>query len=83
MILAAATVAIIEGQFRRAAVWFLVGAVFSWPGLIHGWAWTPADTVLSLGPGVGQDIALGYLAAALVLGVAPWLGSRDVNNTHS
>ena len=37
MILAAAVVAIIDGQYRRAGLWFCVGSLLSAIGLMHGW----------------------------------------------
>jgi AGZA family xanthine/uracil permease-like MFS transporter len=76
MILAAAVAAIIDGRFRVAAAWMLSAAVLSWPGLMHGWTWTPADTALRLGPGAAADTALGYAIAAGILLLAPWLGER-------
>ncbi len=76
MILSAATVAIIEGHFRKAGAWMATGAVLSWCGLMHAWAWGPGDTVLVLGAGVGLDYALGYAVAAAVLFAAPLLGQR-------
>ena len=82
MILAAATVAIIEGRFQKAGLWMLAGAALSWVGLMHAWVWTPGDTALNLGLGVGTDYALGYAAAAAVLFAAPLLGRRDETAEH-
>jgi AGZA family xanthine/uracil permease-like MFS transporter len=71
MILAAATVAVLERRFRVAALWCLVAAVLSAIGLMHSYAWTPADTVVSLTP--AWPWAAGYLVMALIFAVAPWI----------
>jgi AGZA family xanthine/uracil permease-like MFS transporter len=71
MILAAATVGVLERRFRMAALWCLVGAVLSAVGLMHSYAWTPADTVVSLTP--AWPWALGYAVMALIFLVAPWV----------
>lgn len=77
MLLSATTVAVIEGQFRRAAGWMAVGAALAAVGITHGWAWGPGggDTVLSIGAPASQ--ALGYVVAAVVLLVAPLVGTRS------
>ncbi|MDP2312595.1 MAG: NCS2 family permease [Pseudomonadota bacterium] len=77
MLLAATTVEIIEGRFRRGAAWLLAGAGLAAVGLIHGWGWGVGDTVLDSTPGVAMDAAFGYAAGALVLFLAPWLGTRE------
>ncbi len=66
MILAGITVFIIERQFRRAALWSLVGAILSWLGLMHSYRWTAADTVVNLGWGTGSRWAIGYLLLAIL-----------------
>jgi AGZA family xanthine/uracil permease-like MFS transporter len=71
MILAAATVAVLERRFRVAALWCLVAAVLSAIGLMHSYAWTPADTVVSLTP--AWPWAAGYLVMALIFAMAPWI----------
>ena len=76
MLIAATTVEVIEGRFRRAALWMVGAAVLAGVGLIHGWAWGVGDTVLVMRPGVAMSAMWGYLAAAAVLAVAPWLGDR-------
>jgi AGZA family xanthine/uracil permease-like MFS transporter len=75
VLLAAATVGVIERRFREAAGWCLAGAVLSALGLIHSYRWTPADTVLSLTP--AWPWALGYAVMALCFAVAPWVTVRD------
>jgi hypothetical protein len=55
----------------------LAGAGLAGVGLIHGWAWGVGDTVLVMRPGVAMDATYGYLAAAAILFVAPWLGERS------
>lgn len=69
LILAAATVCIIDQRFRHAALWFLVGAVFSALGLIHTFGYITGDIVGRLEPGwkwVG-----GYTAMAAVVFCLP------------
>jgi AGZA family xanthine/uracil permease-like MFS transporter len=67
MILAAMTVHIIEKEFGKAGFWALSAALLSWVGLLHGFQWTAADTVLDLGWGRGSTFALAYLLLALLL----------------
>ncbi len=71
MILAAATVAVLERRFRVAALWCLVGAALSAVGLMHSYIWTPADTVVSLTP--GWPWVSGYLLMASIFYLAPWI----------
>jgi AGZA family xanthine/uracil permease-like MFS transporter len=71
MILAAVTVAVLERRFRVAALWCLVAAALSTLGLMHSYAWTPADTVVSLTP--AWPWVAGYLVMAAVFFVAPWI----------
>jgi AGZA family xanthine/uracil permease-like MFS transporter len=75
MLLAAATVAIIERDFRRAAAWFGLGAVLSAAGLMHSYRFTPGDTALALAP--AWPWALGYALVAALLVAAPWLTVED------
>src|SRR5690606_16381982 len=75
MILASATVAIIDGRPRLAAGWMLVACIGAATGLMHGYAFTPRDTVLALGP--AWPWGAGYAAMALVFGLAPWITERD------
>ncbi len=81
MLLAGATVEVIEGRFRRAALWFVVAALLTFTGIIHGWSWGFADTALALGPGAWR-IGVGYLVAAGVFAAAPLLGTRDPSAGH-
>lgn len=76
MLLAAAVVAIIEGRFRQAAGWFAAGGALTVTGIMHGWAWAPTNTVLSLRFGEMGTTAAGYFAAAFVCLVAPLVGDR-------
>lgn len=71
MILSAATVAILERRFRVAALWCLVAAVLSAVGLMHSYAWTPADTVVSLTP--AWPWVAGYAIMAAIFFLAPWI----------
>lgn len=71
MILSAATVAIVERQFLRAAVWMAVAALLSATGLMHAYRYTGADTALDLHP--AWPFVIAYLASAAVLVAARWL----------
>jgi AGZA family xanthine/uracil permease-like MFS transporter len=75
MILAAATTFIIERQFRTAALWFFAGAALSLAGLMHSYAWTAGDTVMSLTP--AWPWAAGYAVVGLFLLATPWLTVED------
>jgi len=71
MILAAATVAVIERRFGLAAVWCGVAALLSAAGLMHSYRFTPGDTAVALSP--AWPWAGGYLAMAAVFLLARWL----------
>ena len=71
MILAAATVSIIERRFGAAAIWCAIAALLAAVGLLHSYQWTPADTAVSLTP--AWPWASGYAAMALVFLAARWL----------
>ncbi len=71
MVLASITVCLLERQFHRAAGWALLGAALSAVGLMHGYAWTPGDTVVALTP--GWSWAAGYGLMAALFAVAPWV----------
>lgn len=73
MMLSAATVAIIERQFPRAALWMLAGAALSATGLMHGFRYTGADTALDLQP--AWPFVHAYLAAAAILFALRWVSA--------
>jgi AGZA family xanthine/uracil permease-like MFS transporter len=75
MILAALTVAIIERDFIKAALWSGTAAVLSALGLIHSYRWTPGDTALSLTP--AWEWAAGYALMGAVFLSARWVCIRD------
>jgi AGZA family xanthine/uracil permease-like MFS transporter len=68
MVWAALTVEIIERRFARAAVWALGGAVLCACGLMHGYRFTPADTVQAM-HGTAPFVAA-YAMLAVLLYVA-------------
>ena len=70
MLLAAATVAVIERKWRIAAAWCAVAAVLSAAGLMHSYQWTPGDTVLSLTP--AWPFVTGYAVMAVTFLSATW-----------
>ena len=79
MLLAATTVAIIERQFIRAAVWCIVAAALTLIGLMHSFEYGESDTsVLLLPPwSTVQGWVLGYLLMALCFFLARWLTVPD------
>jgi AGZA family xanthine/uracil permease-like MFS transporter len=81
MILAAATVAIIERRFTTGAIWCAIASGLSLTGLMHGYQFTPGDTVISLSP--ATPWAIGYGIMALILSIAPWITEPDDAAGHS
>jgi AGZA family xanthine/uracil permease-like MFS transporter len=79
MILAAATVCVIERRFVQAGYWCLSGAGLSVLGLVHSYRFTAADTVVNLAPAWGH--ALGYAAMAAVFFSARFL-TEPTENGH-
>ena len=77
MLVAAATVAVIERRFRVAAAWCLAAAALSAVGLMHSYAYTPGDTVLHLAP--AWPWVAGYALMAAVFISAEWL-TVEVDN---
>ena len=76
MLLAALLVYVIEVRLLAAAAIAATAAVLAWCGVIHGWQFAPADTVLRLGWGVGRPWAEGYAAMALILLVSGLIERR-------
>lgn len=71
MILAAATVCVIERRFRVAAAWCLAAAAMSAAGLMHSYQFTFGDTALLLKP--AWPFVAGYGFMAVLFGIAPWV----------
>lgn len=71
MVLAAATVAVIERRFTTAALWCGAAAVLAALGLVHSYRWTPGDTAIALIP--AWEWAAGYAIMAGTFGAARWL----------
>lgn len=67
MLLAAMLVYVIEFRLLAAAAIAATAAVLAWFGVLHGWQFSPADTVLQLGWGAGRPWAQGYGVMALIL----------------
>jgi AGZA family xanthine/uracil permease-like MFS transporter len=80
MLLAAATVAVIERRFRIAAAWCLLGAALAAAGLVHSYRWTPGDTAIALAP--AWPWVWGYLLMAGVFCSAPALTTPDDAGGH-
>lgn len=71
LVLAAATVAILERRFARAGAWFLGGAGLSALGLVHSYQYTFGDTAMRLAP--AWPHAAGYAVMAALCFLAPWV----------
>jgi AGZA family xanthine/uracil permease-like MFS transporter len=80
MILAAATVHVIERRFARAAAWCAAGAALSAAGLVHAWRFTPGDTTLDLRP--AWPWAAGWAAMAAVFLAARFLTDPEDGPGH-
>jgi adenine/guanine/hypoxanthine permease len=77
---AATTAAVIDRQFRRGAVWMLVGAALSASGLMHAFAVTSGDVVGVLKP--AWKWVWGYGIFAAVLALVPWVSRPDDEAGH-
>ncbi|HSN90102.1 MAG TPA: hypothetical protein VLS93_02640 [Anaeromyxobacteraceae bacterium] len=78
MILAAATVAVIERRFLLASAWTAAAAILSALGLVHSWRYVQADTAILLAP--AWPWAAGYAAMAAVFAAARWV--TEPGETH-
>jgi AGZA family xanthine/uracil permease-like MFS transporter len=68
---------LIDGAFRRAATWAMVGALASFFGFVHAGSITPAGGVYDIGWAIGWRWAVGYvLCAAFFLVVERVAGER-------
>jgi adenine/guanine/hypoxanthine permease len=82
MILAAATVAIIEKKFYRAAIWCAAAAVLSGVGLMHSYRFTPGGTAMQLFT-PAWPFVIGYAMMGGLLLLAPWVTeSRNGGGSH-
>jgi len=75
VIWAAASVAIIERDFRSAAIWFLGGSVLSAAGIIHSFEIEAFDIVSRLSP--AWEWSGAYLAVAALMLAMPYLSQPD------
>jgi AGZA family xanthine/uracil permease-like MFS transporter len=67
MILAAATVCIIERRFVRAALWCTSASLLSAVGLVHAYRFTSTDTALDLAPAWPWAAGYAIMAACFLL----------------
>jgi AGZA family xanthine/uracil permease-like MFS transporter len=81
MILAAATVCIIERRFAAAGLWCVVAAAISAVGLMHSYRFTPGDTAVSLTP--AWPWVAGYLVMAAFLLAARWITVPNPGDSSS
>jgi AGZA family xanthine/uracil permease-like MFS transporter len=75
MLIAAATVEVIERRFARAAVWTLVAAALSAAGLVHSFTYGHGDTELSLAP--AWPWAIGYACMGALFLAARYITRPD------
>jgi AGZA family xanthine/uracil permease-like MFS transporter len=75
MLLAAATVEVIERRFLRAAGWCLACAALSAMGLMHAYDYTPGDTRLVLRP--AWSFVIAYTLMAACFAAAKWVTKPD------
>ncbi|MBK8256598.1 MAG: NCS2 family permease [Polyangiaceae bacterium] len=80
MLLAAATVEVIERRFLRAAAWCAACALLSAGGLMHAYDYTPGDTRLVLRPAFQFVIA--YTIMAVIFAAAKWVTVPDESGGH-
>jgi AGZA family xanthine/uracil permease-like MFS transporter len=71
MILAAATVAVIERRFYTAAIWCAAASALSATGIMHGYRFADGDTIVDLSP--AWPWATGYAVMAALFALAPAL----------
>jgi AGZA family xanthine/uracil permease-like MFS transporter len=96
LVLAAATVYIIDQRLYAAASWLLAGSLLSLLGLMHAWRFTGADTVGSLpllerlthvssGGALfpAADYAAAYALLAVILVAVKWLTVPTARAEHS
>ncbi len=83
LIWSAASACLIDRQFTRAAIWLLIGAVFSFFGFIHAGELTPAGGVSRIGWATGWQWSIGYLlSAGFFLMLAIWSRSQRAGFTE-
>lgn len=77
MLLAAATVAIVERRFWLAAAWCGVASLLSLVGLMHSFQWTFGDTAILLAP--AWPWTIGYALMGVIFLAAHWLTVEESN----
>jgi AGZA family xanthine/uracil permease-like MFS transporter len=79
MIFASIAVFMIERNFRKASLWSMIAALFSFFGLIHGYTITEAGVIPHIGWGAAKAYALNYFCfSVLFLGIHYWSRSQSV-----
>lgn len=80
MILAAMTVAVIDREFKTAAIWSFVASAVSATGMIHGFTIENGAIVNAYGPATTWPFVLGYAAMGLIfLGAHFFLPDKPLN----
>lgn len=75
MLLAAATVSVIERKWIAAAAWTGLASLLSLVGLMHSYQFTPGDVALSLTPAIPW--AIGYAAMTVLFLLARFVTEED------
>jgi len=65
MVWSSISVALIDGAFRRAAIWATIGAVAAFFGFVHAGTITPAGGLYDIAFGSGTRWAIGYVLCGL------------------
>jgi AGZA family xanthine/uracil permease-like MFS transporter len=81
MIWSSITVEVSERRFIRAALWALAASLLSLVGLMHSYAYTPADTVQDVAIGKSWPFTVAYLLLAGLLASGS-LFKRDEATSH-
>ena len=80
MVLAAITYFTIDRRFRVAAAWSLAGAALSVIGFTHTYVFTGGDVIGAL-QFEWSKWTTGYIAMAIVLFIAPWIGVVEADES--
>ena len=65
MVWSSISASLIDGAFRRAATWALIGATAAFFGFVHAGTITPAGGLYAIGFGSGWRWTIGYLLCAI------------------
>jgi AGZA family xanthine/uracil permease-like MFS transporter len=81
MVIASATVYIIDQNFEKAALWFLIGAILSSIGFIHSFSIEQADVVGQIGLFFTSSSTIAYILLATITYLVPKFCEIDPEKT--